>query len=198
MKPRILALVCSLAFTSVQVSKAEESAPLVIENPAPTSHSELKPDYLYFTKGVITRTGKMSLGVELTMGAKLDPVTKDKVSFWMGFDIDNDPATGGANVSSPKFGQDIGFWIIKEPGTSRFQELSSAAVVGGKSQDIKVSGLKISGDTLSFNLRSELFGNNDVSKVYFTSSIKRFDKGVEISATDVDQLPRKGFGVLTR
>lgn len=161
------------------------------ENPPPTAgFTEDRPDFLYFKDATITKKGKYSFDYDITLYGKIPNNLDDKVTFYIGFDIDNDKSTGGAGINS-NFGQDIGVFIYKDANTNRFQESSNKLLYRGKMHELKVTGLKVNDDKISFSLRCELFGYNDAFKVFFHSNIAKYERGVRTSATDVSTIGPK-------
>jgi hypothetical protein len=154
--------------------------------------SEEKPAYLHFKEAVVTRLTKTKYQFDVTLQAKIERNTRDQIIFYAGFDIDDSAATGSAAAASPSFGQDIGVFIIKPPGSNKFDAGTNYANVFGKREEMKPSHVKVSGDKLSFELRSDLFADHDRFKFFLSSQLIRYDKGQKVADIQVDTLSSNG------
>lgn len=162
------------------------------ENP-PAQPTEAKPEYLFFKKGTFTRTGKNKIDVEIDLAGKLPNNLSDKyISFSIGFDIDNNAASGSESIAFPGLGVDISAWVFKPIGTNKYDSSSGSVVVKSRARDIRISKLKVNDDKISFEMSSELFGEYPSLRLYVISSVSESDQGLRTSKTSVDQLPRGG------
>jgi len=192
MPSRLLSIVACL---SALIGFSKLNAQTVhLENPAVANYTDEKPDYLYFKDLTLTRKTKNGFEVEITLAGKIPSNMKDKIVYYIGFDIDNNASTGSAATTAPNFGQDIGVWIVKDKGTNRFQEETGSMVYHGKKVDITVTGLRVSDDKISFKMRSELFGAFDSFKFFGSANRTIYSGNGELvtSNVEVDQIPRKG------
>ncbi len=190
--PAVCAALGLLAF-SICSSSAGEPSRVFFENPMPPhAFSEEKPDFMFFKDITVTRKERLELRFEVTLRGKI-PVNHDpKVAYYFGFDIDSDPSTGSAALTSSNFGQDIGVWFVKEYKSSRFQEFSGSILYHGKTQTLKVTQAKVKGDRIEFDVRSELFGFFPTLKVFGDSEQTFFKKGLKTNSVQVNQIPTKG------
>lgn len=168
------------------------SQSVTLEDSSTPQFSEEKPDYLHFKKVVVTREGKNKYNFDITLKGKIKSNTKDKIYYYVGFDIDDDAATGTTAAHSPKFGQDIWIFITKPVGTNRFEENSSSVMFRGKVQELKLSGLKMNDDKINFDLRSELFGFNDKFKFFVSATRLGYERDKVVSDQQVDVLSSNG------
>lgn len=157
--------------------------------PPEGAFSDQRPDYLHIKEVVITRTGAQRLQFEVTMLGEIPKNPKESVSIYFGFDIDQDPSTGGVAAHSPNFGQDLGFSIYQNQGDTHFQIASNSVEFKGRSREIKVSGLKVRGDKIEVDVRSELFSMFDSFKFFVSASQRIFEKGKQVSSTQVSTSP---------
>ncbi len=182
----------TLAILSSSLSiKAGE--PVKHTNPAPPAFSDEKPAYLYFKEGTFTRTGAHRMECELKLAGEI-PLSsrKQEIVYTLNFDIDNDGSTGKEFITFPGFGKDVTVWLKKDPNQSKFAAYPGTLVVKGKNYDVEITQFKVNKDTVSIEMKSELFADYPVSRVYAMSNHTFFDKGVESSDISVDQFPRKG------
>lgn len=187
MKPLLLSILLLplMAFAADDISVS-------FENPPPNV-SEGKPDYLHFKKGTFTRTGKNKLAVDIDLAGKLPNNLSDKkISFTIGFDIDNKASTGSEAITFPGLGVDISANIFKPIGTNKFDGDSGSLVLKSRSVDINVSKLKVNDDKITCELSSPLFGEYPSLRLYVLSHVTEGKQGLTTSSTTVDQLPRKG------
>lgn len=160
---------------------------------SPSNFSDERPDYLHLKEAILTRKSKTSYNVDVTLAAPLpNNIKEDVVYFYVGFDIDNNANTGRTTASNPDFGQDIGAYVRKRFGTNRFVPDDGTAKIDGKSEAVKVTNLKMTGDKVSFDLRSSLFGDHDTFKFFVCSRATKFKNGEEISSIQVDTLSSRG------
>lgn len=192
MKPLLLSLLLASATSLL----AEDTVTLT--NPPPPAFTETKPGYLYFKEGTFSRVGTNRLLVDLTLCEPLPSRLSDvRVAYHIVFDIDSNKATGTESTNFPGFGWDISAYIIKPKGSNRFDGSSSELKYKNRTTDIRVSKLKVSGDKVTCELSSELFGAFDQLRGYAVSYQSQYDGDDRTSKTWVDQLPRKSAFKLT-
>jgi hypothetical protein len=163
------------------------------DNPPPKAVSADKPEYLHFKKGTFTRIGKNRIDVEIELAGELpNNMSDDKVSFAIGFDIDNQASTGTESISFPGLGKDISISIYKPVGTNKFTWDSGSVVLKNRSLSIEVSKLKVRDGRISCELQSPLFGEYPSLRLYVLSKLTKGKGGMVSSQTSVDQLPRNG------
>ncbi|MFZ4775757.1 MAG: hypothetical protein ACOYM3_10355 [Terrimicrobiaceae bacterium] len=191
------AVSASLLVVSSAPARAElatEKKTLVVEAPATTSsYSKDRPDYLHFKEVVVTREGAQRLKFEITLRGNLPANPKENVSFYIGFDIDSDPLTGGATADKLAFGQDIGVFIFQNSTDSRFRTESNGVEFKGRRREITISGLKVKDDKIVVELRSELFSAFETFKFFVSASQARFEDGKRINSIQVHTTPVSTF-----
>lgn len=193
---RFLSLFCAaFSLCALSVSQAEDaSQTLVIKGKkADGPFSEQKPDFLHFREVVVTRESPQRLKFDITLSGDIPSTLKDNISFYFGFDIDNNDSTGTVFVHVPNAGFDMGFSIYRAKNTGLFKIQSYAADVKGRKRDIDVTGLKVKGNKIELMARSELFRMYDSLKFYINSSVEYFDKGKKVNEVDVDGIPVTSF-----
>lgn len=178
---------------------AEDTTSVTATNPPKTDFTPERPAYLYFKEGTLTRDGKMKINVDITLDGEIPNALNDrKVVYSFTFDVDNNGATGTKFITFPGFGSDITFDLVKEEKETKFFPNSGTLVYKGKKVDIKVSKLKVSGDKITCQLSSELFGAYDSLRMYAMSNQEFFERGLSKGNDNVDQFPRKGALTLGR
>lgn len=193
---RFLSLFCAaFSFCALSVSQAEDAIQtLVIKgDKLDGPFSEQKPDFLHFREVVVTRESPQRLKFDITLSGDIPSTLKDNISFYFGFDIDNNDSTGTVFVHVPNAGFDMGFSIYRAKNTGLFKIQTYAADVKGRKRDIDVSGLKVRGNKIELMARSELFRMYDSLKFYINSSVEYFDKGKKVNEVDVDGIPVTSF-----
>jgi len=166
-----LALV--LAASAIPAFAQSASAPksiTVAPSPAHQAFSEDRPDYLHFKEVVVTREGAQRLKFDITLQGKMPVNPKEAVAFYIGFDIDSDPSTGGSGVNVANFGQDIGVFIFQNRGENRFRSESNSTEFKGRKREIAISQLKVRDDKIVVDVRSELFSQFDTFKFFLSAS----------------------------
>ncbi|HRJ70832.1 MAG TPA: hypothetical protein PLS03_01335 [Terrimicrobiaceae bacterium] len=188
----IRSFLCLLFVSAVAVSAAFSQS-MTVENPDPGAEvSEEKPAYLFFKNAVISKKGKFSYDVDVTLWGEIPSNMADKIYYYLGLDIDNDKSTGDVSTVTPTFGKDIAVWIEKPKGTNKFDAHSGTMHYRNVKESISVTGVKVSGDTISFKMRSQLFGLSDTFKFFFSATRIQLDGDRVLSDVQVDTLPRKG------
>lgn len=174
---------------------AQEAKPsLVVQGKVPKEgYSEQRPDYMHFKDVKVTREGKQRLSFDITLQGKLPANPKESVSYYFGFDIDQDASTGGVSANSPNFGQDVGFFIYQNQGDSKFVVSSNSVEYKGRVREIDVSGLKVKGDKIEVKVRSELFSFFDSFKFFLSATQRMYDKGKLVNETQVSTTPITTF-----
>jgi hypothetical protein len=186
----ILAALILIGGVTLTASSFAQSITLTAKPPSQTSVE--KPAYLHFKDAVITRLTKTKYQFDVTLQAKIERHTRDQIIFYVGFDIDDNAATGETAAASPNFGRDIGVFIIKPAGSNKFDAATNQAEVLGKLEEMKPSNAKVSGDKLTFELRSNLFADYDRFKFFLSSQLVRYDRGQKVGDVQVDTLSSKG------
>jgi len=184
-----------LTIFSLTVSQAEdEKKSLTIKGKRPDGpFTEQKPGFLHFREVIITRESSQRLKFDITLAEDIPNDLKDSVSFYFGFDIDNDASTGTVFTTVPNAGFDMGFHIYRTKGMGLFKSWSNAANLKGRSRDIDISGLKVKGNKIELMARSELFRMYDSFKFYMVSNIDFYEKGKKVNEVDVDSIPSTKF-----
>ena len=148
--------------------------------------SEQRPDYLHIKEVTVTREGKQRLNFVVTLMGDVPSNPKESISFYFGFDIDSDSATGHIAANSPNFGQDVGFYIYQNQGDSRFKSWSNDVLFKGREREITVSNFKVRGNTVEVSVRSELFSMFDSFKFFVSTKQRIFERGKLINETQVN------------
>jgi hypothetical protein len=192
-----LSVIClgTLFLMPLESGLAEEAKPsIVVQGKVPQGgYSEQRPDYMHFKEVKVTREGKQRLSFEITLQGKLPANPKESISYYFGFDIDQDAATGSVSANAPNFGQDIGFFVFQNQGDSKFVVSSNSAEYKGRLREIDVSGLKAKGDKIEVKVRSELFSFFDSFKFFLSASQRIFENGKKVNETQVDTTPITKF-----
>lgn len=118
---------------------------------------------------------------------------KESISYYFGFDIDQDAATGAVSANSPNFGQDVGFFIYQNQGDSKFVVSSNSVEFKGRQREIDISGLKVKGDKIEVKVRSELFSFFDSFKFFLSATQRIYDNGKLVNETQVNTTPVTKF-----
>ncbi len=188
-----LSLLKITALSAALTASAFAQATQTVTNPPPPAFSEDKPGFLYFREGTFTRSGKNRLAVDITMDEPMPSnLIERKVGFHFVFDIDNNQGTGKESLTFPGFGKDISAYILKEKGTNRFEGSSAEVKIANRTEDIRVSKVKVDGNKISCELSSDLFGKYDSLRVYVLSYQSFYERGKELEQNWIDQLPRRG------
>jgi hypothetical protein len=182
------ALACVLLMTSLSghAEEAPVSAYVEVKPPAGAFTPE-KPDYLYFKDVKVTRNQKMELTFEVTLRGKIPTRTDEKIRFYVGFDIDSDATTGGTSVNNSDFGQDIGIWFFRDPKSSQFSEYTGDIIYKGISRDLRLTQVRIQGNTIKFKVRSDLFSLFPSMKVFLSAEHTFYDHGRQTQSVEVSQ-----------
>jgi len=197
MKPVIYKSLMAFALLG-SLSTLTAGEPVKVTNPPAPAPTEQKPAYLYFREGTFARTGNQRVTCEIKLDQKMPlAARKQKIVFFLAFDIDNDGTTGTQYITFPGFGKDIAVWLTKEPNQSRFVPDSSTLIAKGKKHEIEVTKSRVDDETISFELKSELFAYYPTCRVYAMSNHTFFEKGMESAEITVDQLPRRGAVTLS-
>lgn len=192
----ILFTVVATAFSSpifAEESETTKKSITVAGSPVKEAYSVDRPDYLHFKEVTLTREGTQRLKFDITLQGKMPASLKNEVSFYIGFDIDCDPSTGGVDLNHRGFGQDIGIFIVHKQNDTRFHASSNTVEYKGRKREITISGLKVSGDKMEVELRSELFSQFDTFKFFLSVSQIHFEQGKQISDTQVHTTPITKF-----
>jgi hypothetical protein len=171
-----------------------EPAKTHFENPVPSgAYSKEKPEFLFFKDITVTRKEKQELRFDVTLGGKIPTNLANEVTFYFGFDIDSDPATGGNAITRPGFGQDMGIWFVRKKGSPRFEESTPSVVFRGKTYTLRANQVKIRGDKIEFDVRGELFDLFPKFRLFVRSKQVSYERGLETASVDVDSIPRHGI-----
>ncbi|MCX6971691.1 MAG: hypothetical protein NTV93_16260 [Verrucomicrobia bacterium] len=185
----VFATSCLPAFAELGSTGAAKKTVVVAGSPAGQAFSEDRPDYLHFKEVVVTREGAQRLKFDIKLQGKIPTNLKDAVQYYIGFDIDSDPATGGNAVTVSNFGQDIGVFISQGLGDVRFHCDSNSVEYKGRKRDIVISGLKVKDDKIVVEVRSELFSQFESFKFFLSASHTRYDHGKKLSDIQVSTTP---------
>ena len=170
-----------------------EPAKTHFENPVPSgAYSKEKPEYLFFKDITVTRKEKQELRFDVTLNGKIPTNLANEVTFYFGFDIDSDPATGGNAITCPGFGQDMGIWFVRKKGSPRFEESTPSVVFRAKTYTLKASQVKIRGNKIEFDVRGELFDLFPKFRLFVRSKQVSYERGLETASVDIDSIPRHG------
>lgn len=172
-----------------QLGRAEDvpvSAYVEVNPPAGACSPE-KPEYLYFKDVRVTRNQKMELTFEATLRGKIPTRTDEKIQFYVGFDIDSNASTGGSSVNNPTFGQDIGIWFVRDAKTSQFKEYTGDVNYKGITRELRLTQVRIQGDTIKFKVRSDLFSLFPSMKIFLSSEHTFYDRGQKTQSVEVSQ-----------
>lgn len=180
---------CLPAFAELGGTGAAKKTVVVAGSPAGQGYSEDRPDYLHFKEVAVTREGAQRLKFDITLQGKIPVNLKDAVQYYIGFDIDSDPSTGGNAVTVSNFGQDIGVFISQGLGDIRFHCDSNSVEYKGRKRDIVISGLKVKDDKIVVEVRSELFSQFESFKFFLSASHTRYDRGKKLSDIQVNTTP---------
>lgn len=182
-----------LGLSAYAESGTEKKTVVVAGSPPRQAYSEDHPDYLHFKEVVVTREGGQRLKFDITLQGMLPVNPKETVGFYIGFDIDSDPSTGGAAAHSAGFGQDIGVFIFQNQGDNRFRSESNSVEIKGRMRDIAISGLKVKDNKIVVDVRSELFSQFDSFKFFLSASQIRYERGKKVSDIQVHTTPVTKF-----
>ena len=186
--------VLTLCTFSSSAGAEEAGQSLVVQGKPPKgAYSEQQPDYLHFKEVKITREGKQRLSFDITLQGELPKNPKESVSFYFGFDIDQDASTGSVAAHAPGFGQDVGFFIYQNQGDSKFIVYSNAVDYKGRMRSIDVSGLKVRDNKIEVKVRSDLFSLFDSFKFFLSASQTIYSNGKKVSETQVNTTPITKF-----
>ncbi len=182
----ILSLACALIMVCNSLAV---DAPVQVTHAAKVVYkfSEEKPDFLTIKETTVIRNQKQELTFEVKLNGEIPSRTDEKIRFYIGFDIDNDKATGSVSTTSPEFGQDLGIWFIREPKSSQFKEYTGEVRYKGVNRDLKIGLVRIQGDTVRFKVRSDLFSLFPSLKVFVSASQTFYEKGRETQEIEVSQ-----------
>ena len=192
----LLLTIATLATLSLPVlaqTAPDKKSVVVAGSPVKHPFSEDFPDYLHFKEVVVTREGAQRLKFDITLQGLLPANPKETVGFYIGFDIDSNPSTGGNTANVSGFGQDIGVFIYQNRGDTRFRSDSNSVEFKGRTRDIAISGLKVKDDKIVVEVRSELFSQSDAFKFFLSASQIRYERGKKVSEIQVHTTPVTAF-----